>query len=243
VLGIALFWSGRSGEAIPELAESVDTARAAGNHLAVIHASGGLAAIHAERGELEAAEGFASAALELAEETSLVEHWATTMARVVRARALERAGRLAEAGEEFDRGVKLSRRGVAAVEIGYALLSQAEARQLRGDTEGARAALRGARPVVQACAQPGILEDMLHRTERRLSGAPRRPLDGQPLDLTERELAVLRLLPGGLSQREIADALYVSLNTIKSHTKSIYRKLSVNTRDAAVSRGRELGLV
>src|SRR5262249_31969809 len=50
VLGIALFWSGHPDEATVELEESVDTARSAGNHLAVIHASGGLAAIHAERG-------------------------------------------------------------------------------------------------------------------------------------------------------------------------------------------------
>ena len=243
VLGIALFWSGRSGEAAPELQESVDTARAAGNHLAVIHASGGLAAIQAERDELGAAERFASEALELADETSLTEHWATTMARVVRARALEQRGRLPEAGEEFDRGVKLSRRGVAAVEIGYALLSKAEALQLQGDPEGAAAALKEARLVVQGCPHPGILEDMLRRTERRLMSAPRRVPDGREVDLTERELSVLRLLPGGLSQREIADALYVSLNTVKSHTKSIYRKLSVNTRDAAVSRGRELGVL
>jgi LuxR family transcriptional regulator, maltose regulon positive regulatory protein len=54
---------------------------------------------------------------------------------------------------------------------------------------------------------------------------------------------VLRLLPSELSQREIADALYVSINTVKTHTKGIYRKLGVDTRDEAVSRARELGTV
>ena len=51
VLGIALFWSGRPGHAGAELKAAADTARAAGNHLAVIHASAGLAAIRAEDGE------------------------------------------------------------------------------------------------------------------------------------------------------------------------------------------------
>ncbi len=54
---------------------------------------------------------------------------------------------------------------------------------------------------------------------------------------------MLRLLPGELSQREIADALYVSINTVKSHVKGIYRKLGVDTRAGAVSRARELSLL
>src|SRR5919109_446351 len=137
VLGIALFWSGRADEAASELAASAETARSAGNHLAVIHASGGLAALSAERGDIGAAERGATGALDLAQERSLTEHWATTMARVARARVLEHEGRISEAGDAIERGVELSRRGVAAVEIAYALLAKAEALQLQGDREGA----------------------------------------------------------------------------------------------------------
>jgi LuxR family maltose regulon positive regulatory protein len=61
--------------------------------------------------------------------------------------------------------------------------------------------------------------------------------------LSERELSVLRYLPSRLSNREIGAELYVSLNTVKSHLKSIYRKLGVESRDAAVRRGRQLGLI
>jgi LuxR family transcriptional regulator, maltose regulon positive regulatory protein len=244
VLGIALFWSGRPEEAADELEQSVDTARSAGNHLAVIHASGGLAAIRAEQGDVGGAGELADDALELAEECSLEEHWATTLARVVRGRALEREGKLSEAEAVIERSVELSRRGVAAVEIAYALLSQAEARQLHGDSDGARKVLREARRVIDSCPDPGILEDMLARTERRLQRAPyKRSEIGAPDELTDRELAVLRLLPGRLSQREVADALYVSVNTVKTHTKSIYRKLGVDARDDAVQRARELGVL
>jgi LuxR family maltose regulon positive regulatory protein len=54
---------------------------------------------------------------------------------------------------------------------------------------------------------------------------------------------VLRLLASELSQREIGSELYVSLNTVKTHTRNIFRKLSVSTREEAVDRARELGLI
>ena len=58
--------------------------------------------------------------------------------------------------------------------------------------------------------------------------------------LSERELEVLRLLGTGLNGPEIARALIVSLNTIRTHTKNIYSKLGVNDRRAAVRRAEEL---
>jgi LuxR family maltose regulon positive regulatory protein len=246
VLGIALFWSGRSDEAVDELERSAEIARSADNHLAVIHASAGLAAIHAERGEVAQGDSVARSALRLADERGLTEHWATTMARVVHGRALEEDGRAAEAGETIDLGVELSQRGVASVEIAYARLAQAEARRWGGDPDGAEEAVGHARQVIDECPTPGILRDMLARTERRLHLARRaRPRNGSaPVEeLTEAELGVLRLLPGRLSQREIGSALSVSLNTVKTHARSIYRKLDVDTRDDAVTRARGLGLL
>ena len=61
-----------------------------------------------------------------------------------------------------------------------------------------------------------------------------------PETLTDAELAILGLLRSELSQREIGAELYISLNTVKSHTRSIYRKLGVATREEAVKRAREL---
>jgi LuxR family maltose regulon positive regulatory protein len=63
------------------------------------------------------------------------------------------------------------------------------------------------------------------------------------LELSERELTILRLLASELSQREIGSKLYISLNTVKGHVRSIFRKLGVATRADAVARGRELGLI
>jgi len=59
-----------------------------------------------------------------------------------------------------------------------------------------------------------------------------------PIDLTERELEVLRLLASQLSQPEIASALYVSINTLKSHVRAIYQKLGVGARHSAIEEAR-----
>ena len=61
--------------------------------------------------------------------------------------------------------------------------------------------------------------------------------------ISERELEVLRLIAVGLSNREIAEKLFISLNTVKSHTKSINSKLDVNSRTKAVARAKELSIL
>ena len=61
--------------------------------------------------------------------------------------------------------------------------------------------------------------------------------------LTGRELSVLRLLPSDLTPREIGNELYLSLNTIKTHTRSLYRKLGVKTRHAAIEEARRVHLL
>ena len=54
---------------------------------------------------------------------------------------------------------------------------------------------------------------------------------------------MLRLFPSALSQREIGAELFLSINTVKTHTRSIYRKLGVAARDEAVERARKLELI
>ena len=53
----------------------------------------------------------------------------------------------------------------------------------------------------------------------------------------------MSLLASELSQREIGSQLYISVNTVKGHVRSIFRKLGVADRGAAVARARELGLL
>ena len=67
----------------------------------------------------------------------------------------------------------------------------------------------------------------------------------QPLiePLSKRELEVLQLIAQGLSNREIAERLFLSLNTVKGHNRRIYGKLGVQRRTGAVALARELGLL
>jgi LuxR family maltose regulon positive regulatory protein len=56
-------------------------------------------------------------------------------------------------------------------------------------------------------------------------------------------VTVLRLLQGTLSLREIGQELYLSANTVKTHTRAAYRKLGVSTRHDAVARAQETGVL
>jgi LuxR family maltose regulon positive regulatory protein len=73
------------------------------------------------------------------------------------------------------------------------------------------------------------------------TGAP--SVDGLVEPLSPREMDVLRLLAKGLTNPEIAQQLFVSLPTVKSHTSSIYGKLGVHSRQEAVARASELGIL
>jgi DNA-binding CsgD family transcriptional regulator len=63
------------------------------------------------------------------------------------------------------------------------------------------------------------------------------------LGISKREYDVLLLLGKGLSNQEIADQLYVSMNTVKTHTSRIFEKLDVKNRTQAILKAQEMGLI
>jgi LuxR family transcriptional regulator, maltose regulon positive regulatory protein len=90
--------------------------------------------------------------------------------------------------------------------------------------------------------------DVRTHAERLLATAQRTPApvpsgDGADDELSEREREVLRLLATELTGPEIAGHLYISVNTLRTHTKHIFSKLDANTRRAAVRRATDLGLL
>ena len=110
----------------------------------------------------------------------------------------------------------------------------------------------------------GILRPLLestlrHSKDRDLSAYIHRLLEAMPNDLprsgrsptsalpsaelSEREIQVLRLLADGESYKEIGEQLFLSLNTVQFHVKSIYRKLLVNKRTQAIEKAREMKLI
>lgn len=95
-----------------------------------------------------------------------------------------------------------------------------------------RSVLRGGAPI-----DPFIARRILE-----LLPAPSQPAPGTPDEaLSEREAQILRLVADGLSNREIAEQLYLSRYTVESHVKRVYRKLAVSSRVGAVREARSRG--
>jgi LuxR family maltose regulon positive regulatory protein len=86
------------------------------------------------------------------------------------------------------------------------------------------------------------LRKLLAALEQAASGTTL-PTEGLPEPLSERELEVLQLIDAGKSNRRIAQELFVTEGTVKTHIKNIYRKLETHSRTQALVRARELNLL
>ncbi len=238
VLGGIRVMAGLFDDAVPYLRTANEMAATHPDHFvaAVTPVFEAVAAI--ETGRSDTARELADGALAYADDHRLSELAQVSLAHSIVARTTD--GDLAV--DAAARGVQLARRSPENVMLTYALASAADV-GFGHDRPEAEEWLTEARSIVNRCVDPGIAGRYLGRVEARHGRAERPSVDGQVEDLTERELSVLRYLPSVLSQREIAAELYVSLNTVKTHSKSIYRKLGVDGRKAAVQAARDNGLL
>ena len=94
----------------------------------------------------------------------------------------------------------------------------------------------------EALLAPTVTRRLLDRFAHTLPGAEEKP-PPELATLTERELEVLKLLAGGLSNAELAERLFLSETTVKSHISSVLRKLGLRDRVQAVVLAYEAGLV
>ncbi|MGB7962395.1 MAG: LuxR C-terminal-related transcriptional regulator [Propionicimonas sp.] len=166
----------------------------------------------------------------------------------VAAESSGRAGSLLEIG--MLRALALLAQGqrAQAVEILARAIAQAPepdgyVRLFLDEGEPIRGLLREAERQGLAVGHPGRLLAHEAATDGALPAAHQPPSQALADALTERELQVLRLLDSELSGPEIARALFVSPNTLRTHTKHIFTKLDVTTRRAAVVRARDRGLL
>jgi LuxR family maltose regulon positive regulatory protein len=167
------------------------------------------------------------------------ERWGRVLeALVLRTRALEGEGRRDEALTVLERALGLGmNENYTRVFIDEGAPMEDLLRSLQRERGPSPYA---ARLLAAFQSEPGPLDE--RQRPARAEGPPAAP---QPLiePLTDRELEVLQELAEGLTNREIARRLMVSLNTIKTHTKNIYAKLDVRNRTEAVIRAQELGLL
>ncbi len=167
------------------------------------------------------------------------------MLRLVQARSAYLQGRHTQARDLLVRAGDAGGASRVATQV-VRRVFLADAELACGSRADARAALAEAREIADNEAINPPVRAMLEHAENRLGrGAARTAIRSGALvePLTDRELTILRALAGSASRREIGAALYLSINTIKAYSKSLYRKLGVNSRSAAVATGRELGLI
>ena len=207
----------------------------------MIYALGYLAVISAQRAKLAEAGRRVSMARALAKRQALGEHWFTVMIDYAAGELARARGDLQAARAEVERGLGIARRWGLRLDIAYGLLALSRIALAAGGAAEARELRARAQRQLAACPDPGFLRGWA-RAEDTADPESVPPADGFD-ELSERELAVLRLLSSRLSLREIGNELYVSLNTIKTHTRNVYAKLRVGSRQQAVIRARELGLL
>jgi ATP/maltotriose-dependent transcriptional regulator MalT len=242
VAGIAAYWRDDLTAADEALRDAAPMAVADHNGLAAVYSTGYLALLALDLGDLRGAQAELDACAALvAAEPGLDEHFVATAWHLAAGRLALLQGGHDRAAEQLERALALARRGASVVELAATLLARADAARAAGESERAARCRSEARLHVDAAPDPGRLGSSVALGLPRR--APRSSLAASPDELSERELAVLRLLPTELSQREIGEALYVSLNTVKSHTRRIFAKLGVSGREDAVRRARDLGLL
>jgi LuxR family maltose regulon positive regulatory protein len=240
-LGHGLYLSGHAAEARLRLEELVSQVPAAEQPYDVATALAVLSLLADDQDD-PAAASLARRALAVLDDHGLSFEPLCGIVYLALGRTLAHQGELAEAEAQLERALELFEIDSMSVHRAFALLLLASVRHGRGELAGARALVEQARELVERFADPGVLPALLEQTDGVLGSRPRRRVQVDA-PLSERELAVVRLLPTGLSTREIGRELSVSVNTVRSQVQAIYRKLEVASRAEAVAHARELGLL
>jgi LuxR family transcriptional regulator, maltose regulon positive regulatory protein len=243
--GSALYFSGSTHQAQAAFRRAVELAEKVGDHRVRSYALGHLALISAENDQLADAERQVRRASGSSRDLADAEHLVDVMVSLAAAELLYIRGDMAAAVAAADMAVTLARQGGAILEVAKTLLVKAEIFDHLGDHRTAKAIFEEVGTLVRGCADACIASTLLASAEQSAAVAMISPNGECAADeeLTPKELEVLRLLVTRLSRREIGARLYVSLNTVKTHQRAVYRKLRVEHRSAAVSRARELGLL
>ncbi len=259
VEGISSMWLGDAGRARELLTEAARRAEGDHNRLAYIYAEGCLALLAVNREDLALAGSLVLDAESAVGQTLSDSHFVAMFPALAGARLGLKRADWAGARRAAAAAVELGRRGAGRVELAAALLTAAAVGTIcpppgTPGTPGSAAAapdavhidpgamLGEARGIVRHCADPGPLVTTWLAEEQRAE-AMRTRQEGLIEPLTDRELTILRLLPAPSTLRELASELFVAPNTLKTHLRAIYRKLGVESRQEAVIRAHDRGLI
>jgi LuxR family maltose regulon positive regulatory protein len=221
--------------------EHPDSARRAPGHS---YARATLAHVAADRGHLAAARIHAEKAKELVSAFGSNRTWLGASASIALGVVLAAEDRLVDAERQLVAAEDFYRDEVASPHQVWLLLLLARVRVRRGRLAAALATLDDARDALRELEDGAALGQLAAEVEADIADARDQANGGRLVERpSEAELAVLRLLTTDLSMREIGGKLFLSPNTVRTHTRSIYRKLSVGSRADAVARAEALGLL
>lgn len=240
-IGAAHAWAGMADEARSALdlavtRTDVEQSRTA-HAVSLVHRS----VVELEHSTPAVAHRAAQTAIDEAERFGLAGYHGIAPAFAIRARTGDDA---AQVRDDAAYALASVRRSSTPLASAFVLAVCGDTLLDHGDPAGG-ALLEEARSVVDRFRDPGIAGRHLSRAEARHGRTTARPAPAADLveQLTDRELDVLRYLPSGLNQRDIAGELYVSIHTVKTHCRAIYRKLGVGDRHAAVQAARDHHLI
>jgi LuxR family maltose regulon positive regulatory protein len=240
-LGATYTWAGMHQEAGEALAVALTRCksdeRLAAHVLTLIYVAIG----EVEHGGRARAHVAAVQAIATAESFGLASYHGVAPAFAIRALT---ASDPDSARADVTHALEIGRRATTDLGLAYVLTTCGDTLLDLGDDAGA-ALITEARARINRCADPGLAGLHLTRVESRhhLQSRSTDRARSDTVQLTERELAVLHYMPTKLSQRNIAGALYVSMNTVKTHSNAIFRKLGVSDRKSAVQAARERHLL
>jgi LuxR family maltose regulon positive regulatory protein len=240
-LGSALYLSGELDAAAAPLTEAL--ASEASIPAARVAALSMLAIVRVEQGQAGQAQELVRTARQLVGDNDLGETQQGSVACTATGVLCAEQGRTVEARQEFERALRIRRRwfGISPWPVLDSMFRLAPVLDDLGERPAAAAILGEARQLLIACPDGAEAQwARLRHLERRL--VPSVPVVAvEPL--SEREVTVLRQLLGTLAVREIGRQLDLSPNTVKTHTRAIYRKLGVSTRRDAIVKGHDAGIL
>jgi LuxR family maltose regulon positive regulatory protein len=241
-LAFLLYLAGESAEATAWATQAIACPELADGSYGLVIALSTLSVIDSDAGRFVAAEQAAREALAAARKARLGQTGPVGAARVALARALGAQGKVHHAEREAIEGERLLRQSCPEAVHLHALLVLAELRARRGRLDRGNEDLREIEKGLETLGNVARLREMAAVVARTLekSEAVARVFTETP---SAAELRVLSLLPTDLSLRDIGRRLFISVNTVRTHTRALYRKLGVTSREEAVARANALGLL
>lgn len=243
LLGVSLLLTGEPDRADDLFADAVEAGLALGTVEEAAVALAERAAIAIGRDAWVQAEEFGRQALASVQRARIEDYPTSAFAYAVAARVALHRGEIERAHERLTRAQRLRPQLTYAmpwVSV-QARLELARAYLAMADAGGAETMLREIDGLLRR--QPDLGTLSAQAQDLRLSLQTMRAHAPGASTLTEAELRMLPYLATHLSFREIGERLFLSRHTIKSHAMAIYHKLSVTSRNDAVERARDLGLL